>query len=284
MNISICGASGFVGTRLREYLADSGHKVVEINRSTLEYSQALREIVNTSHVVINLAGATISKRWTSRYKKEILDSRINSTKAIVDAINSSTHPLTFICASAVGIYNDEGMHNEDSTDYGDSFLAQVCVKWETEAQRVRDGVRGVITRFGVVLAPNGGVIKQLLPMIRRGFGVIFGSGKVPLSWIGREDLMRAIRFIIENPRLRGIINLTAPECSSQLEFTTQLLHSYYSRMPVVYLPPFLPKLILGERSQLILRGQCAVPRRLVEAGFQFRTPKLDQYFANNAKI
>ena len=164
MKIAISGASGFIGKRLSAFLELQGHQIVPLGRAMFRDNMSDQLIARLSQceVVINLAGATINRRWTTEYKKELYNSRINVTRRLVQTINSlEQKPQLFISASAVGYYPTEGCHDDYSQERGEGFLSDLCCRWEAEAAKVHTDTRLVITRFGVVLSPDGGAFKEL---------------------------------------------------------------------------------------------------------------------------
>lgn len=278
MNIAITGASGFIGSRLSQYLTQKGYSVTPINRDILYDKERLYSVIHSSEVVINLAGATISKRWTKEYKQEILNSRVNTTRAIVTAINCSPVTTTLISTSACGIYADTGINDEYKNNYANTFLAQVCKAWEYEALQVNNNIRLVITRFGIVLAQDGGMMQKLNKYAKLGLGIIVGNGNQSLSWIYREDLISIMDYIINNIEMRGVYNLSAPKISTQRELTNLILHRYHPHIPPIKIPSILPQLFMGESSELLLIGQNAYPTRLESVNFPFKAKTLEDLF------
>ena len=279
MKIAISGSTGFIGASLSQYLAANMYEVVAIKRELLQHDheEELVALIETCDAVINLAGAPINNHWTYNYKKELYESRIFTTRKIVSAINRTRKCKLFISASAVGYYDSEECHDENATSKGGGFLSELCLAWEKEALKTAPEVRLAILRLGVVLAPDGGGLKQMIfPLKTFGIGVIIGDGSQPLSWVDRDDLLRAILFIINTDTLYGIINLTAPEQLTQRQFT-QILANHYGRLFVMSIPAFLIQFLYGEASEFILDGQCVLPKRLIEKKFQFISPSLKSY-------
>lgn len=272
MKIAISGSTGFIGTHLSSFLEANGAEIVPLKREFFSAADdiALRIALDGCDAVINLAGATINHRWTSSYKRKIMDSRILTTRKLVTAINKLTRkPHTLISISAVGIYSSDRVQREDDFCYGNTFLSQVCRKWEEEARKVSPQTRLVIPRLGVVLAKDGGALPLMLLPFRMFAGGRIASGNQGFSWIHIEDLQNAILFLLLNPQLRGVFNFTAPQIMNNSKFTetaAAVLHRP-SWLPV---PGFVFYLLYGKGHILMTEGQKAYPLRLLEEGFEFR--------------
>ncbi len=271
MKIAISGSSGFIGKYLNQEFIRQGHEVINLNR-TLYTSENLDQLSQTlagCDVVVNLAGATINHRWSKKYKQLIYDSRILTTRALVAAINNlENKPQLLISTSAVGAYPDEAFCDEKETNYGSGFLATVCRDWEAEAQRVSPEVRLVITRFGVVLAADGGAFPQMIRPYKWGLGGKIGSGQQGFSWVYIDDLVNALLFIIETKEAVGVINITAPETTTNQDFT-QTLARMMNKPVFLTIPLWALRLLLGERSTLLTVGQQIYPGKLFKLGFSF---------------
>ena len=223
--------------------------------------------------IIHLAGAGVGdKRWTKRYKSEILNSRLLGTTTIANAVNE-LKPKVFISSSAIGWYGETGNRAVTESDRGgDDFLAAVCREWEAAAD-VATGVRTIKIRTGLVLEPTGGALGRMLPLFRFGLGGKLGNGKQWWSWITLHDELRAIEFILENEKLSGAINLTSPNPVTNQEFTSALARAL--RRPALFpAPAFALKLALGGFSTEILGSKKVLPGVLQEAGFQFDYPHI----------
>lgn len=291
MKIFVTGGTGFVGRHLCPRLALEGHYVTVLarrSRSILREGERLRFVVGdptrrggwqqeAAHhdVIINLAGASIFGRWTHRHKERIRKSRIETTGNLVDAIIQG-RSTTLFSASAVGYY---GFHGDEILDEsapaGGDFLAALAAEWEIEALRARHkGARVVITRFGMVLGADGGALQQMVRPFRWFVGGPIGSGKQWISWIHIEDLVRAFLHLLDREELSGAFNFTSPEPVSNRDFSQVVgrVLGRPSRMPA---PAFLVRMVLGEFGSVILHGQRVVPLRLLESGFRFRFPLLE---------
>lgn len=281
MKIAISGATGFIGTHLSGYLRDKGHRIVPLKREHFnrEHFSQLQVIISTSDVVINLAGAPINRRWTPAYKRILLESRLNTTSTLVNAINTAGKPpRLFISASASGYYPSTGCYDEYDTPQASGFLADLCRRWEAEARKVTPHVRLAITRFGIVLSPDGGAFQQLKRITKMKIAAIIGPGSQPFTWIDLQDLLRAITFIIESPNLSGTFNLVAPQKITNAQFTRELAHSAHTIITLKIPSPFF-RLLYGEGATFLTQGQCISPKRLEEAGFRFRSAKIKGFLA-----
>jgi uncharacterized protein (TIGR01777 family) len=268
MRVVVAGASGLIGTELTKALALRGDEVIRLPRfGTAPWTVA------GADAVVNLAGANVAgKRWSPAYKKEILDSRVLSTRALVEAIAAAPiKPRVLVNASAVGFYGGRGDDVVDeSATPGADFLAGVVQAWEAEARKAQ--VRSVQARTGVVLTPKGGALQQMLPPFKAFVGGPIGSGKQWVPWIHIADEVAAILFCIDRD-LSGPVNLAAPGIVPMKDFAAGLGRALHR--PAFFAVPGGPlKLILGEFAGVLLEGQRAVPKKLMEAGFQFRFPDL----------
>ena len=275
MNIAISGAGGFIGKQLALYFQAKGNEVLSISRisSGTAASEIVRELSGVD-VIINLAGAPIVGRWTRSYKKALLGSRVNTTRKIVEAISlMDKKPQLLISASAVGIYSQEGEQTESNFKMADDYLGQICLEWELEAKKAVPFTRVVITRFGIVLGKEGGMLKRLLPLFRKGLGGKIASGRQGFSWIHIYDVIQAFDFIIENPKVSGEFNLTAPNVVDNKRFTRLLARSL-GKSAIFQVPSFALKFLFGEGAIALLGGQFALPKHLMDSGFQFSYPDL----------
>jgi len=268
--VAITGASGFVGSYLSGMLKDMGYIVIPISISTFQSQSKLEEIVSKSDIVINLAGANILQRWSEEYKKLLYSSRIDTTKAIVDAMRKSENkPKLFISTSAVGIYSDKKINNEHNSQYGDTYLSKICIDWENEALKAEEiGIRTAIFRFGVILG-DGGALKQMLTPFKFGLGGVIGDGEQPFAYIHIDDLSLMYLHIINNTHLSGVFNLVAPEIITNRQYT-KALGGVLNRPTIFPIPKFILTLIFGEGAMVLTDGQKVEPKRALESGFEFR--------------
>jgi uncharacterized protein (TIGR01777 family) len=281
--IAVTGASGLIGTALVGKLKSEGYTVQRlVRRPTVSSEEIYWNPANSEidiaalegvDAVIHLAGAGVGdKRWTKKYKAEILNSRLLGTTTIANAV-AQVKPKVFISSSAIGWYGETGNRAVVESDRGgDDFLAAVCREWEAAADLAGD-VRTVKIRTGLVLDPTGGALGRMLPLFRFGFGGKLGNGKQWWSWITLHDQLRAILFVLENQNISGAINLTAPNPVTNQEFTSALARAL--RRPALFpAPAFALKLALGGFSTEILGSKKVLPAALQEAGFNFDFPHI----------
>jgi len=293
MRIFLTGGSGFIGSFLTSALATRGHEVTVISRNlkkpppfpprvyVLEADPtkpgAWQKIAADHDAIINLAGLSIFNRWTEKVKKEIFDSRILTTKNLVEALSQRQQKeIHFLSASGVGYYGFQGDNFLDENDgAGDDFLARLASAWEqTAVTAEKSGARVVLCRIGIVLGRHGGALARLTPLFKCYLGAPLGSGKQWFSWIHEQDLTNIFLFLLEHPEMKGPVNFTAPYPVRNRELTQTL--SAVLRKPAFPfpVPEFLLRLTLGESADMILKGQRALPQKLLSNGFLFKFPTL----------
>jgi uncharacterized protein len=301
MKIVLAGGSGFIGKKLIEQLLRDNHILTLLSRSPkpvqkrwplvrVQFWNAnsthmqIGEIIEGADAIINLSGESISsRRWTNSQKKRILHSRIQSTRALVSALDHvKQKPSVLLNASAVGYYGNvpEGDVTEEYPK-GNGFLSDVCEQWEIEAMKAKKhGVRVVVLRSGVVLDKNGGAFPRLVLPFRFMMGGPLGTGRQWFPWIHLQDEVNAILFALKNEKITGSSNLAAPETVQMKDFCTtlgRLLH----RPSWLSIPEIALKTILGEMAgPLLLEGQRIIPKKLIDTGFKFQFPKLDDALLN----
>lgn len=281
--IAITGASGLIGGALVGFLKSEGHTVQRLVRRDPVSPEEIKWDPKTGYVdiealrgvdaVIHLAGAGVSdKRWTKKYKAEILNSRLLGTTAIAQAV-AEVNPKVFISASAIGWYGESGNRAVVESDMeGDDFLAAVCREWEAASALAGEKVRRVNLRTGLVLDPTGGALGRMLPLFRLGLGGKLGNGKQWWSWITLHDVVRAIDFILDH-EISGPVNLTSPNPVTNQEFTSALARAM--KRPAVFpVPAIALKIALGGFSMEILGSKKVIPQTLTESGFQWDYPHL----------
>jgi uncharacterized protein (TIGR01777 family) len=227
--------------------------------------------------VVHLSGANVAAgRWTEKYKREIVSSRVQTTEALVKALIQVEPPKVFICASAIGIYGDRGdeILTEESAP-GTGFLAETCLAWEAAAEAAQAaGIRVVNTRLGVVLSPEGGALAKLLPLFRLGLGGKLGNGREWMPWLTLRDAVGILSFCVENQNIRGPVNAAAPGLVRNTEFT-QALGAAVHRPAIIPAPAFALRLAFGEMAdEALLASARVVPAKLIEAGYPFLDPEL----------
>jgi uncharacterized protein (TIGR01777 family) len=285
MKIAIAGSSGLIGTALVESLRADGHEVIRLVRrksvatSEVTWDPANKQIdlpsLSGVEVLINLAGAGVgNQRWTKKYKKLILSSRVQSTKTLANAA-LTIKPKVLINASAIGFYGDTGSRevNEDSAP-GSGFLANVVKAWE-DATTVAStaGIRVVNLRTGLVVSSQGGAWQRLLPIFKLGLGGKLGNGKQYWSFISLRDEINAIKFLIDNQHISGPVNLTAPNPVTNRE-VTKAMAQVLKRPALFNVPAIALKVVLGEFSQEVLGSCRVIPKKLMAAGFKFSDPDI----------
>jgi len=285
VRVLISGASGLVGTELARQLLEAGHEPVRLVRrptqapDEVQWSPAVGflepDIMETIDAVVNLAGATTGRiPWTKRYMQEIIDSRLNSTRTLVDAINAAKRkPSVLISGSASGIYGDRGdeLLSEDSGK-GEGFLSDLAYQWEREAELAN--TRVVLIRTTLVMSRKLGALGKLMPIMRMGLGGPLGSGKQWWAWISLFDEAAAIRHLIEDDTAAGAYNLTAPEPAT-CEQLIGALAKGLGRPAFLRVPAWTMRLLIGVAAQeLLLCSQKMSAERLLNTGFNFRHPTL----------
>jgi uncharacterized protein (TIGR01777 family) len=299
MKIAMAGASGMIGTALRERLGKAGHEVVALKRNhgssspsgTASGQPAFVDVtpdyLSTFDGVVNFAGENIAGgRWTEEQKKRIIESRVQTTEFLAKTLNeTSGTPSVFVNASAIGYYgNREGEVVDEQSPAGSGFLADTCKQWESAADKAnRQGLRVVKARIGVVISKKGGALSKMLLPFQMGGGGILGSGKQYMSWIDIDDITRAFEKLLTDDSLRGPVNLVAPNAVTNEQFTKamgQVLH----RPTILPAPAFALKLILGDMAQeMLLEGAHVKPAKLEAAGFKFDYPSVVQSLEKETK-
>lgn len=294
--ILFSGASGLIGSALVRRAEAKQFQVIRLTRGKSSNSSFVtwnpesadpvspsdRPRLEGATAAIHLSGANLSShRWTTSYKQEIVTSRTQSTSALVRLFGQlEEKPRVLLCASATGIYGDRGdtVLSEDSAP-GHGFLPDTCTAWEAEAQRAAGlGIRTVNTRFGVVLAREGGAFPKLLNLFRLGLGGKLGSGSQWFSWIALEDLVSAMSFLMQTPSVSGPVNFVSPQPVRNEEFTRVLAETLH-RPAIFKAPAFALRLGLGQMADdALLSSTRTIPNALQNAGFQFRFPRLEDAF------
>jgi uncharacterized protein (TIGR01777 family) len=293
MKILITGSHGLVGKALISELVKDGHEIVSLVRhksegaSEIEWHPNQRSIdserVSGFDVVVHLAGESIaSGRWTDEKKRKIRESRVDGTTLLSRALaQSSKAPAAFISASAIGYYGNRAdeLLNEKSAP-GNDFLAEVCVAWErATGEAEARGVRTVHARFGIILDQEGGALAKMLTPFRMGVGGRIGDGKQWMSWIALVDVLKGLKFVIENESIAGPVNFVAPNPVTNGEFT-KTLGDALSRPTLFPMPSFAVRLAFGEMADALLLSSAKVePKRLQESGYRFEFENLQPALA-----
>ena len=272
MRVAMTGGSGFVGTKLQSHFGE----IVLLGRDE-SVEQIVQKLQNVD-VVINLAGAPIIKRWSQGYKKILLQSRIETTRRLVEALNQ-TNVKHFISTSAIGIYPNDKKCDESCTQIADDFLGDLAHQWEIEAMRATQPT--TILRFGVILGKEGGALAQMVTPFQWGVGGTIGDGKMMTSWIDIDDLVKIYDFVIQKG-ITGIINAVSPSPVSNKTFT-KALGSVLHRPTLFPLPRFVLRLIYGEASSVLTDSKEVYPKRLEKEGFVFAYPQIEASLSHQLK-
>jgi len=303
--ILVSGASGMIGNALiqswtspnqisliRLVRSQSGNRSAQAQGKSIVWDPAasppfsdIRELAGVE-AAVHLSGANVAGgRWTPKYKREIVSSRVQSTLALVKAlVQLDPLPRVLVCASAIGIYGDRGdeLLTEESSP-GKGFLAETCVAWEAATRAASDaGIRVVHARFGVVLSPEGGALSKLLPLFRLGFGGNLGDGRAWMPWITLRDAVGILKLCVDNREIRGPVNVVAPNTVRNAEFT-HALGSAVHRPTILPAPAFALRLAFGEMAdEALLASARVLPSRLTQAGYPFADPEIRQALRNLA--
>lgn len=258
MKYAMTGASGFVGTALQRAFG----ACVRIGRD--DDSDTLRQKLEGVDVVINLAGAPILSRWTESYQKILMDSRIGTTRRLVEEVNRS-EVGHLISTSAIGIYPDDQACDEECTEASKDFLGELAQRWEEEARACTKLT--TILRLGVVLGKEGGALAKMLPPFKLGLGGPVGDGSMMTSWIDLDDLVSIYRFVIDE-KLEGVFNAVAPKPVSNAVFT-KALGKVLHRPTIFPVPVMVLRLMYGDGASVLTGSKEIYPKALMEAGFTF---------------
>lgn len=294
MKVLITGATGLVGTELVSlllkngihinYLTTSKNKIQdEANYKGFYWNPTTGDIDDTClddvDVIIHLAGASISKRWTTSYKQEILESRVLSTAVLYGLLKNKTHNVhQFISASAIGIYPNslDKVYSEEETQFDSSFLSQVVQKWEQSVDRIAQlGIKVAKVRTGLVLSGKGGVLKEMAAPAKFGLAAAFGSGRQMQSWVHLDDLA-GIYYYILNEELESIYNAVAPFPVTNQELTKQIAKALDKPYFLPNIPQFAMRMILGEMHTLLFDSQNVSAKKIISEGYQFKYLSLEK--------
>lgn len=281
MNILVTGSGGLIGSALSRHFRQSGHAVYQMSRDAADpgpffCSHRSGKIRMDERIavdaVVNLAGETSRGRWSAKKKREMMDSRILTTRLLARKLAQADHrPRLFLSASAVGFYGDTGDRRVDEeAGPGDGFLAKLASAWEAETEpAMQAGIRTVHARFGVVLSPHGGALKEMLGPFRAGLGGRIGSGGQYWSWVGLAELVRMVDFVMEHDGVQGPVNLVARSAVTNAGLT-RTLSGLLSRPALLHMPAFAARALFGEMADEMLLSSCrAVPGKLLGHGYRF---------------
>jgi uncharacterized protein len=292
MRVTVTGATGRIGSRLVAALKARGDEVTALSRDAHRASDALGveaaawdpenegaplAALAGRDAVVHLAGEDVGQRWTAGAKEKILASRERGTRNLVHGIfDAKPRPAVLVCASAAGFYGARGDEPVDEWQPpADDWLAQVCVRWENQADSAKLGMRVVKVRTGIVLDAGGGALAKMLPPFKAGLGGPIGGGRQYMPWIHRDDLTGIYLAAIDAPAFAGPINASAPNPVTNKEFTRALGNALH-RPAVAPVPAITLKVMYGEMAQIVLTGARMVPARAGELGYEFAHPDLDE--------
>lgn len=293
--ILITGASGLIGQELSKLLINKGFEVVVLSRREREHDQyqiyewnLQKEYINEEvfehkiDYIIHLAGAGIAdKRWTTKRKKEIIDSRVDGVALLSKYLKKhGQQPKAFISAAAVGIYGDSGVEEVDEStaidQSSDAFLVQSCILWEEAAQAFEQmGVRTAILRVGIVLSTSGGALAKMLPTYRLSVGGYFGDGQQYYPWVHIEEICDMFIFLLQNKEATGVYNGVAPNAVPNKVLAKTIADARDQKALLMPIPAMVMRLAMGEMADMVLHGANVQPNRLQADGYEFKHPELD---------
>jgi uncharacterized protein (TIGR01777 family) len=286
MRIAITGATGMIGRKLTAFLRPQGHQISAISRSVstrqpqtpvIVWDPALNYIetgqLEGFDVIIHLAGANVGENWSPEHKKNILESRVQSTRFLCKSIlRLVSKPKLLISASAIGFYGNHPPEEilDEKSPPGEGFLADVCRQWEEETNILsHSGVRVVRMRLGVVLSKTGGALNKMWLPFQIGIGGRLGNGRQMMSWVALDEIPYVVDYLIKTDKMSGAVNVVSGQAVSNAQFT-KILGQVMRRPTVLPVPAFAVRLLFGEMGQnLLLEGAHVVPRRLQESGYNF---------------
>jgi uncharacterized protein (TIGR01777 family) len=296
MRVAVTGATGMIGGALVRTLVARGDEVTALSRNAHRASATLGVPAETwadpkaeqppldalrgCDAVVHLLGEVIAQRWSDEVKREIRESRVLSTRNLVDALgelDAAERPRVLVSGSGAGWYGHRGDErlDESAPQPGDDFLAQLSVDWEAEARRAEAlGVRVVVNRTGVVLSESGGALEKMLPFFKAGIGGPVAGGRQYVPWVHVDDVVGATIFALEHDELSGPVNVTAPEPVTNKELS-KALGRVLRRPAFAPVPALAVKTLYGEMAEIVITGQRAVPGQLTELGYVFEQPELE---------
>lgn len=278
MRIAISGSSGFLGRHLKRKFNSLGWSFTALTRESflLKEDEFVSSCLDQHDVVVNLVGSPLIGKWTKKFKQEIFQSRINTTRKIAQGIRHAKNPpTTWINISAVGIYHDLYKHTEASTGYVANFLKDLITSWEDEALKATDVTRVILLRTGIVLAKNEGALEKMAPLFRKGIGGYIGNGEQGVSWIHIDDFTNALVFIIEHDSIQGVVHAVSEYPTDNYHFSESIGKAF--GQPVYFrIPKFIIRAVYGEGALILTTGQKVVPEKLLKNGFNFGFPTVDK--------
>ena len=296
LRIAITGATGMIGRQLTSTYGTNSNRLTLFARKPFQIHQAHKislwnpdqRMIDAADlegqdVVIHLAGKNIAAaHWSETHKRGVLESRVRSTELLCKTLTELKQPpKVLLSASAIGFYGNRPPEEDldETSPAGEGFMSEVCQQWEAATKLAEDaGIRVVNLRTGLVMSPSGGTLAKMLPLFRLGLGGKIGSGEQVMSWIALEEIPSALLHIVQQPALSGPVNLVSPNPVTNATFV-KLLAKVLTRPAFFGLPTFGAKLAFGEMAEeLLLSGARIVPRKLLESGYQFAFPELEDTF------
>ena len=293
MRIAITGATGMIGSKLAAFLLAQGHQIAVITRrnsyrqpqaSVIAWDPSLDYIENEKlegfDVIVHLAGANVGEYWSEEHKKEILESRVQSTRLLSESLlKLVSKPKLLISASAIGFYGNHPPEEilDENSPSGQGFLADVCRQWEEQTNIVtQTGIRVVRMRLGLVLSKAGGALAGMWRPFQLGIGGSLGNGRQMMSWVALDEISYVVDHLIKTDKMMGVVNVVSPQPVSNAQFT-KVLGQVIHRPTVLPVPGFVIRLLFGEMGKsLLLEGAHVIPRRLQESGYQFHFADLKE--------
>lgn len=278
IKIALTGESGYIASQLKKKLWPEGAVYMPLGRDDSDV--AWLSVLEQADVVINLAGAPVIQRWTVKNRQTIKNSRVETTRRLVSLLNqlsAEKAPKLLISGSAIGIYPDKGEKVMTENDYetGEGFLSQVVQQWEYEANQLNNSITRLVNmRIGVVLGLEGGLLRQILPLFKRGLGGTIASGRQAMSFVHIDDLVAAVQFFIENKHTKGIYNMVAPHWVSNQYFTKTLLQGL-NKPGIFTIPAWALRILYGAAANIMINGEKVYPERLLNEGFEFNFPTIE---------
>ncbi len=291
---AITGGTGLIGSKLCKALKDKGYETAIISRSPdkaekevpsadeyVSTDSDLKDLFERAYAVVNLAGASLAgKRWTDEYKKLLVDSRLQMTGKVVDAIKRAENkPAVLISSSGVDYYGESRLTKDESAPSGKGFLPELCDKWEAKASEADEFTRVVRVRTGVVFARGAAAFEKLTQPFKFFVGGPIGSGKQFFSWIHIEDAIELLIYAIENENISGALNLTSPNPVT-MEELAHAIGDAMRRPSFFRVPNFSLKLVMGEAAEMILKGQKVIPKKAQDNDFKFKFDDIDRALAD----
>lgn len=301
MNILITGATGLIGKKMVTLLKKDNHIIhyLSTSKAKIEHESNYKGFYwNPSKgeidlaafedvsVIIHLAGASVSKKWTKAYKNEIIQSRVQTANLLLNTLKAHPNKVKqFVAASAIGIYPDDltAIYHEDDSKIDDSFLGEVTQLWEESTNLFKSLPLLVTTiRIGVVLAKESGALVEMTKPIKLGFGAALASGKQYVSWIHIDDLVAIFKYVIDN-NLEGIYNAVSPYPTTNEELTKAIAKTIHKPLFLPNVPKFMLRLLLGEMHKIVTSSQHVSSRKILDSGFQFQYASLSKSLQNLLK-